>query len=266
MRFTLLSFLPVALALPAALQSRADESVYWLLAGDSTTAPRGGWGDAFLATTVANGSSGTNYGHSGATTASFRAGGDWDKVLTSARSHTATQRVYITIQVHTPHANHPAIPILTPRTQFGHNDQKNTSGVTLAAYKANLAHFASDAAAAGATPILVTPLTRRAFSKGSVIENLANETAATIAVARANNIHWIDLNAASTAYVNAIGSKAADGYNLATGDRTHLNPWGAVVFARIVSGLLVEKYGVEFEGVTKRNDTLSALIAEGRVA
>lgn len=99
MRFTLLSFLPAVLALPSALQSRADEPVYWLLAGDSTTATNGGWGDAFLATTIAENSSGKNYGHSGATTKSFRAGGDWGKVLDEIGTHKEDYRVYVTIQV-----------------------------------------------------------------------------------------------------------------------------------------------------------------------
>lgn len=151
-------------------------------------------------------------------------------------------------------------------TKFGHNDQKETSGVTLEDYKTNLARFADEAAAAGATPVLLSPLTRRTFSGGKVIENLANETAATIAVAEANALHWIDLNAASTQYVNAIGPAAADGYNLAQGDRTHVNEWGGVVFARIVSDLLVGKYPGEFEGVTVRNETLSGLIAGGVAA
>lgn len=99
MRFTLLNFVSAALALPAALESRADGSVYWLLAGDSTTATNGGWGDGFLATTVAEGSSGTNYGHSGATTKSFRAGGDWSEVIGEVGTHKDDYRVYVTIQV-----------------------------------------------------------------------------------------------------------------------------------------------------------------------
>lgn len=99
MRFTLLSFLPAAFAVPAALKYRAEGPVYWLLAGDSTTATNGGWGDAFLSTTVAPGSSGANYGHSGATTKSFRAGGDWNTVIDEVGAHKDSYRVYVTIQV-----------------------------------------------------------------------------------------------------------------------------------------------------------------------
>ena len=84
-------------------------------------------------------------------------------------------------------------------------------------------------------------------------------------------MHVIDLNKASTAYVNAIGQNGADTYNWGdngtTGnDRTHLNPWGEVVFARMVSDLLVEKYGGEFGQWTVGNETLSALIRDGKVA
>lgn len=74
------------------------------------------------------------------------------------------------------------------------------------------------------------------------------------------------MNEASTKYVNAIGSAAADKYNLASGDRTHVNTWGGVVFARIVSDLLVQKYPKEFESVTQKNQTLSATIAAGKPA
>jgi lysophospholipase L1-like esterase len=276
MRLPFLALLPCTIAFPTLSHPRADEPVYWLLAGDSTTAPGGGWGDAFLSTTVATGSSGLNYGHSGATTASFRAGGDWAQVLDEVASHKESYRVYVTIQVSKPRceeseseseseSNSGCKDILTS-TKFGHNDQKETSGVTLAAYKTNLARFAAEASGAGATPIFLTPLTRRTFSGGKVIENLANETAATIEVAEANGLHWIDLNKASTAYVNSIGQAAADGYNLAQGDRTHVNAWGGVVFARIVSDLLVGKYAGEFGGVTVGNETLSKLIAGGVAA
>jgi hypothetical protein len=126
--------------------------------------------------------------------------------------------------------------------------------------------MAKEVATAGATPILVTPLTRRTFSGGKVVENLKNETIATLQVAKDSSRHFIDLNKASTKYVNAIGQAAADTYNLASGDRTHLNEWGGVVFARIVSDLLVASYPSEFSGVTVANATLSATIKAGKVA
>ncbi|KAF2714304.1 carbohydrate esterase family 12 protein [Pleomassaria siparia CBS 279.74] len=245
MRLSLLTIgLPLTLAIPFSFL--AAKPVYWLLAGDSTTAPAGGWGDAYLSTTVALGSSGHNYGHSGATTKSFRAGGDWANVIEDIATNKAKYDVYVTIQ-------------------FGHNDQKNTSGVTVAQYKNNLAAFASEVKTAGGVPILLTPLTRRSFSGGKVIQNLAEQRTATIAVAEANFIKYADLNIASEDYVNSIGSAAADKYNLATGDRTHLNEWGSVVFSRIVSDIILAKYS-ELEYAVKKNETLSALIKAGKAA
>ncbi|KAF2469243.1 SGNH hydrolase [Lindgomyces ingoldianus] len=245
MRLIVLSSL-VAFVSAIPFFTRAERPIYWLLAGDSTTAPNGGWGDGFLSTTVASGSSGHNYGHSGATTASFRAGSDWGKVVKDIGTYKDKYDVYVTIQ-------------------FGHNDQKNTSGVSVEEYKTNLKNFASEAKSAGAIPVLLTPLTRRNFNGAKVTENLAEQRAATISVAESNSIRYIDLNIASENYVNAIGKTAASKYNLASNDWTHLNEWGGVVFARIVSDLLVKKFP-ELEGVTKANATMSALIAEGKPA
>ncbi|KAH7409912.1 SGNH hydrolase-type esterase domain-containing protein [Phaeosphaeria sp. MPI-PUGE-AT-0046c] len=244
MRQSLLAFLPTILAAPALLYTQNSKPVYWLLAGDSTTAHDGGWGDAFLSTTVAPGSSGHNWGKSGATTKSFRDQGYWNEVISGIGQNKGKYRVYVTIQ-------------------FGHNDQKPTSNVSLKQYTTNLGVMADEVKSAGATPILVTPLTRRTFGNGSVIENLANETAITNRVAKEKGLHHIDLNKASTAFVNAIGQSAADKYNWGPGDRTHLNKWAEVVFSRIVSDLLVEAYGAEFEAVTIKNETLSKGIKAG---
>lgn len=70
-----------------------------MLAGDSTTAPDGGWGDGFLSTAVREPASGINLGHSGATTVSFRNGGDWAAVLDQIKSHAKSHQVFVTIQV-----------------------------------------------------------------------------------------------------------------------------------------------------------------------
>jgi hypothetical protein len=75
----------------------------FFLAGDSTTAVNGGWGDGFLAT-LRNGAIGANKGHSGTTTASFVARGDWRTVVDLVKKNSAQYHCYVTIQ-------------------FGHNDQ-----------------------------------------------------------------------------------------------------------------------------------------------
>ena len=81
----------------------ALKPAFFVLAGDSTTATQsangGGWGDGFLNYTLRQGSSGRNYGHNGATTKSFREGGDWGRVIDEAKNRTADYTVYVTIQV-----------------------------------------------------------------------------------------------------------------------------------------------------------------------
>ncbi|KAF1915890.1 SGNH hydrolase-type esterase domain-containing protein [Ampelomyces quisqualis] len=247
MRFSILALIPVVLAAPAALVAPDAKPVYWLLAGDSTTAPNGGWGDAFLSTIVALGSTGHNRAKSGATTKSFRDGGYWNSLLDGIKQYKNDYRVYVTIQ-------------------FGHNDQKANSGVNLAQFATNLGVMTDEVVAAGATPILVSPLTRRTFKSGKVVENLANETAIAAQVVKDKSRHYIDLNGASTTYMNAVGQAAADKYNLSPDDRTHLSVWGGVVFARIVGDLLVAAYPDEFNAVTTANATLTAIIKAGKAA
>lgn len=43
--------------------------------------------------------SGKNYGHNGATTVSFREGGDWANVLQRVENKTDSYEVFVTIQV-----------------------------------------------------------------------------------------------------------------------------------------------------------------------
>ncbi|KAK4623819.1 Rhamnogalacturonan acetylesterase RhgT [Fulvia fulva] len=230
----------------AAIASRSALPPFFLVAGDSTTAKGGGWGDGFLETTLSSPASGINYGHSGTTTVSFRALGDWDTVLEEAEGHKYAYDVFVTIQ-------------------FGHNDQKPAANISLSQFAANLATFVDEVRSVGAEPILISSLTRRTFSGDPprVIENLANERNATISVALERETKWIDLNKASTDYVNAIGPDASHVYNLAPDDNTHLNDWGSVVFGRMVSDLLVEKYGDVFEQWTVENQTLSEAIEAG---
>jgi len=70
----------------------------FFLAGDSTTAPAGGWGDAFLSL-LKKPAWGTNYARSGRTTVSFVKGGDWAKVIAAVKNSTASYECYVTIQV-----------------------------------------------------------------------------------------------------------------------------------------------------------------------
>lgn len=200
---------------------------FFILAGDSTTATLsdsgGGWGDGFLNTTLYHGASGTNYGKNGATTVTFRYGGHWGSILSTAREHTKHYAPFVTIQ-------------------FGHNDQKPAANISLGEYRMNLQKMAADTRHAGATPILVTPLSRRNYADSTgtpgIIEDLTDWRDATIAAAKNTQSYWIDLNMASTLYLDSIGPAAAYSYNLKPDDHTHLNAEGSRVFGGMVAMLI----------------------------
>lgn len=218
-----------AFALPSAGPGKPKpKPPAFFLAGDSTTAIQstdgGGWGDGFLATLRKDkGSFGINYGHNGFTTVTFKNQGDWSWVLDSVNKYKATHEPYVTIQ-------------------FGHNDQKVDKNISVAQFEENLTNFVSDVRVAGGTPILVTSLSRRSFSTstGKIALNLAVQVNATLRVAAATKAAYIDLNKASTDYLNAIGQENAWKYNLLPADRTHLNWVGSVVFGNMVGNLIEE--------------------------
>ncbi|KAI3335812.1 SGNH hydrolase-type esterase domain-containing protein [Ustulina deusta] len=236
--------LPATLSITAAAAANPPA---FFLAGDSTTAVQstngGGWGNGFLSF-LESPAFGVNKGHNGATTKSFVDGGDWAVVTGLVTDNVEDYDTYVTIQ-------------------FGHNDQKSTSGVTPAQYQSNLVDLANDIWDLGGTPLLVTPLTRRSFeSNNTATDSLHDERLATIVAAEATNTIYLDLNQASLAYIDAIGESAAHAYNLNPDDNTHLNDWGSVVFGRLLADLLLEKKP-ELAQWIQANETLSELIESG---
>ncbi|ELQ42995.1 acetylesterase [Pyricularia oryzae Y34] len=245
----------------AATTSLATAAPYFVLTGDSTTAVNGGWGDGFLSF-LQGGAAGWNTAKSGATTASFRAQGLWDGAVRRVREKVGEYKpVFVTIQ-------------------FGHNDQKEAAGISLDQFQRNLEDMVREVAGAGGVPspsqkstiltpkddyyqILITSLTRRTFSGGSVVRNLENERQRTIAAAAAAGAQYLDLNAKSTDYINAVGDADGRRYDLAQGDRTHLNKAAEVVFGRMVADLLLEKKG-ELRAFLRDNSTISDAIRDGR--
>jgi lysophospholipase L1-like esterase len=80
------------------------------------------------------------------------------------------------------------------------------------------------------------------------------------------DVTYIDLNKASTKYMNQIGQANAEKYNRQKDDRTHLNSHGTEVFGRMVADLIMERLpGLEgvFNGEGKQ---LGAAIKAGRPA
>ncbi|KAF2634564.1 SGNH hydrolase [Massarina eburnea CBS 473.64] len=238
---TTLSFSSFASTSPTLAKTPA-----FILAGDSTTAVQstggGGWGTGFLATLI-DPSYGVNKGHNGATTVSFVDGGDWAAVKKLVSGATASYEVYVTIQ-------------------FGHNDQKSEKNISISEFKTNLKALAQDVKDLGATPLILTSLTRRKFDGTELKDDLSDVVPAARTAAADSNVALIDLNAASRKYVQAIGSENADKYNLVSGDRTHLNAHGSDVFGRIVADLILA-YNGNLSSWIEKNATLSGLIADG---
>lgn len=231
------SYLVQALAKPPA----------FILAGDSTTFSGKGWGDGFLNTTLEGGAVGTNFGVSGATTASFRASGTWSQVLMAVTNASSSYTPYVTIQ-------------------FGHNDQKATSGETIAEFSSNLELFVNETRSAGGTPVLLTPLSRRNYDTTTdpplVVNNLADVRNGTIAAASAVDADLVHLNEKSAAYLDSITPEDAYTYNLASDDYTHLNNDGSIVFGGLVAELLLGAFP-DLAGYLQVNGSLSQALATG---
>ncbi|PYH96941.1 SGNH hydrolase [Aspergillus ellipticus CBS 707.79] len=245
------NLLPLFLLGASALPSTPP---FFLLAGDSTTATQssdgGGWGDGFINTTLFNGARGINYGHDGATTVSYRSGGYWATVLSKVAEYKSDYRTFVTIQ-------------------FGHNDQKPAANITVPEYTGNLEQFVRDVRNAGGTPILVTPLSRRDYDNSTgtptIILNLENQRAATIVAAERTNASYIDLNKASTDYLNSIGPADAYTYNLDADDYTHINVEGSQVFGGMVAALIDQILPeLKDDGYLEVNSSLLAALEKGK--
>ncbi|KAL5325969.1 hypothetical protein ACEPPN_007105 [Leptodophora sp. 'Broadleaf-Isolate-01'] len=234
----------LATSSPVASVKKQSKPPAFFLAGDSTTASGGGWGNGFL-TTLVGGAIGTNFGHNGATTESFVSGGDWGNVIAAVKKNAGAYTPYVTIQ-------------------FGHNDQKAEKNISVAKFTSNLKSLAQQVTAAGGKPILVTSLSRRKYSAGVIKPDLVEQVKATLAAAAEIKSAVIDLNAASMKYLNAIGETNARTYDLAAGDSTHLTPAAGLVFGNMVAGLISNSsVGPAVKNYLNQDASIEAAIASG---
>jgi len=191
-----------------------------ILVGDSTMASTTGYGDALCARFTPE-TACINLARGGRSSGSFRAEGRWDEVQQLLRSGAGFRTTYVLIQ-------------------FGHNDQPGKPGRSTdfaTEFPANMTRYVQEARALGATPVLVTPLTRRSFKSGYVHNDLAPWAGTVRSIARTTQTTLIDLNALSLAAIQAMGTKEADklarsGDNF---DYTHVGPLGAERFAAIMA-------------------------------
>jgi lysophospholipase L1-like esterase len=206
------------------------------LLGDSTVtdqrrAPGASWGQmlpVFFAPEVAI----ANYAESGETLKSFLTALRFDKVLAAMK------------------------PGDFALLQFGHNDQKfqwpQTYVAATTTYRAYLRAYIAEIRLRGATPVLVTSPERRMFTaSGTIRSTLADYAEAVRAVAAAEQVTLIDLNAASIRFYEALGPTRAPLAFAAGGkDLTHHDNYGAWILARAVA-----------ESLRSANSPLAALLA-----
>jgi len=191
------------------------------LIGDSTQTDNAGYGRGFCANFTAQVDC-VNMAKGGASTRTFREQGLWDRAL-------ATKPDYMVIQ-------------------FGHNDLVTKDHadrqVALPDYVANLKRFITEARAAGITPVLCTPLTRRYFeADGKIHSDLGEYSEAMRGVAKEMKAPLIELQDESIAYLDKIGELAAnklaitkkDNDGKTIFDKTHLDWAGSYVFGRMVA-------------------------------
>jgi lysophospholipase L1-like esterase len=207
-RITLLAVL--TLAAPA--QTRI------VLTGDSTVNDEGGWGTGFRAALGAEFEV-INLAKNGRSSKSFRDEGHWVKAIEA-------KPAYILIQ-------------------FGHNDvpgkgpDRETDARTT--YRENLSRFIDEARAAGAKPILITSIVRRAFTPDGKFrpDSLVPYVEAVWAVAKDKDVPVMDLYTltreqaaqAGPEGAKAIGRIGSDGKQ----DNTHLGPHGKASIGRMAA-------------------------------
>ncbi len=224
--------LPTLLALLACSQPAVAETIF--IAGDSTAQtykqdryPQAGWGQ-MLACGLTGDVKVENRAMGGRSTKSFIAEGRWDKIMADMK---------------------PGDVVLI---QFGHNDasqnkpERYAPAATL--YRDNLLRMVWETRGRGATPILLTPVTRRSYgADGRTKADFATYSAVVRDIAATTGTQLIDLEASSRAWVDAKGvepSKALflhlpagryPGFKDGVTDDTHFSELGARGVADLIA-------------------------------
>ena len=181
---------PAPAGAPAPVPIRAQKVI---LVGDSTSAVIGGWGPAFCGWHVTSFAACVNLARGGRSSGSYIAEGSWDLALAEMKTPGFTN-TYVLIQ-------------------FGHNDQPGKPGRSTdleTEFPRNIERYVTETRAAGAVPVLLTPLTRRMFKDGKVDNDLEPWAQKIRDVAARLKVPLVDLNRESVAAVQALGPTLAN--------------------------------------------------------
>lgn len=187
-----------------------DTTVTIGLIGDSTVATTYGWGPAF-ADKFDDSVKVVNYAVNGATLESLST--KLDRLIEQEPD-------YVLIQ-------------------FGHNDMKRYGAEE---YRKKLTDYVQRVKRGGSQAVVLSSVTRRVFNEdGQISPRVINGDRSlpvfakvAKAVARENDVPFIDLNAISIEHHNKIGPKASAAYNFEGTDRTHFSKTGAAATADLI--------------------------------
>jgi lysophospholipase L1-like esterase len=219
----------VVLALFIAISADAQITLY--IAGDSTAAnktdkarPETGWGEMLQQHFDPAKVKIDNRALNGRSTKSFVDEGHWQRLIDALKKG---DFVFI---------------------EFGHNDEKKDKPAIYASpadYKANLTRFIKEVRAKGATPVLLTPVSRRKFENGVPAKTHGEYPDAVKVVGKAEKVEVIDMESKSAAVLAKYGDegsrklfnqlKPGENPNYPNGveDNTHFNPKGAAEMAAL---------------------------------
>lgn len=208
-----------------------EEKTTIYLIGDSTCAdkradafPETGWGTPFK-TFFDESVEVKNHARNGRSTKTFISEGRWKNIVRDLKKND-----YVFIQ-------------------FGHNDEvpsKKDRYTTPGEFKANLITFVEEARTAGAIPVLLTPITRRSYENGKLIDTHASYAQLVREVAQAHQVPLIDMTIRSMDLVNNMGEHNSQllylhlepgehpNYPDGKNDNTHFNELGARKMAQLV--------------------------------
>ncbi|MEQ1604096.1 MAG: rhamnogalacturonan acetylesterase [Pyrinomonadaceae bacterium] len=238
MRITGLLALTTLLMLTFGFSVTAQIAVY--IAGDSTAAnknvdrrPETGWGEMLQQHFDPAKVKIDNRALNGRSTKSFVDEGHWQKIIDALKKGD-----YVFVE-------------------FGHNDEKKDKPAVYASpddYKANLSRFIREVRAKGATPVLLTPVSRRKFEKDVLVKTHGEYPDAVKFVGKAENVAVIDMESKSAAVLTRYGKdgstklflqlKPGEHINYPKGveDNTHFSPLGAEEMAKLaVEGIRENK-------------------------
>jgi lysophospholipase L1-like esterase len=116
--------------------------------------------------------------------------------------------------------------------QFGHNDSKASWPQTYveanSTYKTYLRVFIDEARRRGATPVIISPMERRNGVNGNTH---GEYPAAVAALAKEQNVAFINLHDLSKTFYQALGDNVGAAFN----DATHHSRYGAYELAKIIA-------------------------------